>query len=146
MLKRPRIKTNEGPPDKFVQIVTHVVDRPDSTYPVVINPYKLDLSQFGDKARDEIEFKIQNVSTEDLNLTLLDASPEYFKVELPDKIGAGKTETAKLTLTKTGQKDAFEKSLTFEVNDKENSRFTVPVKRTLHTSAGAASTGHSRAP
>ena len=146
MLKRPRIKTNEGPPDKFVQIVTHVVDRPDSTYPVVINPYKLDLSQFGDKVRSEIEFNIQNVAAEDLNLTLISSAPDFFKVELPDKIGAGKTVTAKVTLTKKGQTDAFEKSLTFEVNDKENSRFTVLVKRTLHPTPGAPSAGHSRAP
>jgi hypothetical protein len=145
-LKRPRIKTNEGPPDKFVQIVTHVVDRPDSTYPVVINPYKLDLSQFGEKVRSEIEFKIKNVSTEDLSLSLISSAKDYFKVELPDKIGAGKTETAKVTLTKKGETDAFDKSLTFELSDKEKSRFTVPVKRTLHTAPGAPTADHSRAP
>lgn len=145
-MKRPRIKTNEGPPDKYVQIESNVVDRPDSTYPVVISPYKLDLSQFGDKVRDEIEFKIKNVSTDDLSLTLVAGAPDYFKIELPDKIGGGKTETAKLTLTKTGQTEAFEKSLTFSVNDKENSRFTVPVKRTLHPTAGAATAGQSHTP
>ena len=50
--KSPRIQTNEGPPDKRVQIISEVVARPDSTYPVVIIPYKLDLTQFGEKIRD----------------------------------------------------------------------------------------------
>jgi hypothetical protein len=31
--KRPRIKTNEGPPDKHVQISASMMPRPDSTNP-----------------------------------------------------------------------------------------------------------------
>ena len=59
--KRPSIQTNEGPPNKRVQIIATVVLRPDSTYPLVMRPYKLDLTQFGDKVRKDIEFTI-NIS------------------------------------------------------------------------------------
>ena len=41
--KSPRILTNEGQTEKNIRISTHVVTRPDSTYAVVISPYKLDL-------------------------------------------------------------------------------------------------------
>ncbi len=131
--KRPRIQTNSGPPDKTVQIIAHVVARPDSTFPVVIKPYKLDLSQFTEKVRDQINFNITNVSEYDLDLRLISGLSEMFDVSLPKSIGAGKTVEGTLKLKKNHLKNSFEKSFTFELNDEKNSRFTVPVKRTIRT-------------
>lgn len=130
-MKRPRIQTNEGPPDKYVQIITNVVPRPDSTYPIVIKPYKLDLSQFGEKVRDKIKFKISNISDQKLNLSMISYSKDYFEVKLPKSISAGKTAEGELKLKKLAIDKSFEKSFTFELNDQQKSRFTVPVKRTL---------------
>ena len=112
----------------------------------MISPYKLDLSQFGDKVRSEIEFQINNVSDQPLVVSLIDKASHYFKVDLPNKIAAGESIKAKVTLIDKGLTDAFDKSLTFELDDQEKSRFTVPVKRTLHPSPGASTTGHSQAP
>jgi hypothetical protein len=135
MKKSPRITTNEGPPDKKVNIEVDVVQHPDSTYPVVIEPYKVDLSQFSEKKVDEREFEIANVSDKDLDLTMI-AFPEHLmKVDLPDQVGAGETVTGKVTLKDEALKDSFEKSFTFELNDENGTRFTVPVKRTLRTSS-----------
>ncbi len=47
--KSPKIQTSEGGSDKMVRISTAVVERPDSTYPVINTPYKLDMSQFTGK-------------------------------------------------------------------------------------------------
>ncbi len=131
MTKSPRIQTNEGPPDKRVQIISEVVARPDSTYPVVIKPYKLDLTQFGEKVRDEITFKIINKSDQKLDLTMICGYENLFEIELPKSISAGETEEAKLKLKEYGLQTNFEKSFTFELNDEKNSRFTIPVKRTI---------------
>ncbi len=144
MSKRPMISTNEGPPDKHVQIIVNVVSRPDSTYPAILRPYKLDLTQFGDKIRDEMTFKISNVSDKDLDLTMIWYAEEYFEVDLPKSIGAGQMTEAKVKLTKEAIGKAFEKSFTFEFNDEMQSRFTVPVKRTLRAAsqqAAATKTG-----
>ncbi len=133
--KRPKIQTNEGPPDKHVQIVSQVTDRPDSTYPVVIQPYKLDLSQFGEKMVKEKKFIINNVSDQDVKIEVICSADDYFKVELPGKIKAGKGGKAKLKLKKESIDDSFEKSFTFEattVEDGKVTRFTVPVKRTIN--------------
>ncbi|RKX20048.1 MAG: hypothetical protein DRP35_06700 [Candidatus Zixiibacteriota bacterium] len=131
--KRPRIQTNSGLPDKTVQIISHVVARPDSTYPVIIKPYKLNLSQFTEKVRDEINFNITNVSEQDLEIRLIAGLPEYFEVSLPKSIGAGKTAEGTLKLKRNHLKNSFDKSFTFELNDEKTSRFTVPVKRTVRT-------------
>jgi hypothetical protein len=138
--KRPRIETNEGPPFKNVTITADVMARPDSTYPVVVKPYKLDISQFGEKTRDEMKFTISNVSDSDLTLTLASYPARYATVDLPKSVPAGKSASGTVKLTKKGVEGDFEKSFTIQVSDKANSRFTVPIKRTVKTPGQAAST------
>ncbi len=137
--KRPKIQTNEGPPDKFVSITVNVVTRPDSTYPLIMRPYKIDLSQTGSKTIDNMSFEIRNVSDEDLKIKMISYASEYFEVDLPKKIKAGETAKAKVKLRKKVLKKSFEKSFTIELNDEVRSRFTIPVKRKLAASAITAS-------
>jgi len=144
--KQPRIQTNEGPPDKSVKIISHIITRPDSTFPVRFSPYKLDLSQFGEKVRDKIEFEITNASDEPLELTLIDMPVGMFDLELPENLKAGQTKKGVLKLDKSVLETSFQKSVTIEVNDAGKTRFTIPVKRTLRNPATAtkkATTGKS---
>ena len=140
MTKRPKIMTNEGKPDKRVSISCYIVSRPDSTYPAVIKPYKLDLTQFGEKVRDEVEFRITNVSDKDMEISMVACADAYFEVDLPKSISPGESGTAKLKLRKEALGQEFEKSFTIAVNDAEGSRFTVPVKRNLRPSLQQTST------
>ena len=106
-----------------------MVARPDSTYPVIIKPYKLDISQFGEKVRDEMKFNITNLSEQNLEIALIDRPEGLFDVELPKMVEAGKTAQGVLKLQKDAIELSFEKSLTFQLNDEQNSRYTIPVKR-----------------
>ncbi|MEE8576454.1 MAG: hypothetical protein V3T31_04295 [candidate division Zixibacteria bacterium] len=117
--------------------MANIVKRPDSTYPVIIKPYKLDMSQFGDKVRDEVTFTIENVSDVDLTLDIIAGRPDLFDVDLPDKIEAGETGEATLKLTSEGVEDNWQKSFTFQVGDETHTRFTVPVKRTIRQPGNA---------
>ncbi len=134
--KRPKIITNEGPQGKRVEIISNVVQRPDSTFPIIIKPYKIDLTQFGQKVRDEVVFKITNVSDMRLNTSMIAIAGDYFEVEMPETISAGETKEAKLKLKKDALGQEFEKSFTFSLNDPEQTRFTVPVKRNLRPALG----------
>ncbi len=138
--KRPRIETNEGELAKYVQIKSEVVTNPDSTYPIRISPYKFDVSQFGDKVVTERKFVIENVSDQDLEIKLVDMPYGMFKLELPKKVKAGKTEGGKIVIFDEWLKEEFEKSVTIELNDEKNSRFTIPVKRTIRVPGQTAST------
>lgn len=145
--KSPTIQTNEGPPDKRVRIEATVVSKPDSTYPLVISPYKLDLSQGESNVVDKIEFTIKNVSDAKLDLTSVSFASDFFELELPKSLAPGASDKGKLKLLKSSIEQSFEKSFTIEVNDTNKSRFTVPVKRSLKTakvqaSQGASQTGH----
>jgi len=129
--KSPRIETNEGGPTKNVRISTTVVERPDSTYPIIDTPYKLDLSQFTEKKVTDKKWEIANVSDQDLQITLVSSAPDYFEVDLPSEVGAGQKVEAEVKLNDDVLDKSFEKSFTFEVSDEKHSRFTIPVKRTV---------------
>lgn len=137
--KRPRITTNEGPPDKNVTIHATVIQRPDSTYPIIIKPYKLDISQFGERVRDRMRFTISNVSDKEVALALVADLPRHAKIELPEKIGAGQSASGEISLLEEVLEESFEKSFTIEIDGDPKTRFTVPVKRSVkEPSAGRA--------
>lgn len=128
--KKPSIQTNEGPPDKRVSFSANVVAQPDSTYPVVISPFKLNLPPTGGKEPGKVTFEIWNVSDEILKVTLIDQPEGMFDINLPDRIKAGKTKKASLKL-REGLNASFQKSITLEVRGEDDAsitRFTIPVK------------------
>ncbi len=135
--KQPKIQTNEGPPDKAVSILCNVVTRPDSTYPLVIDPYKLDLTQFGDSVRDRMSFQIRNVSDQKLDLSLVSLPSDFFTVSMPATVEPGRTIEARIKLNKTALNKDFDKSFTIELSDQGHTRFTVPVKRDILPSTQA---------
>ncbi len=135
--KSPKIETNEGGPPKTVRIIADVVKRPDSTYPVVVKPYKLDVSQFGDMQREEVKFAISNVSSQDLQLSLVSTAPDYFEIDLPKTVPANSEVEGTLKLRKDVLDKAFDKSFTIQVSDDESTRYTVPVRRTLRKQAAS---------
>lgn len=105
--------------------------RPDSTYPIIIKPYKLDISQFGEKTRDQMRFTITNVSDSAYDLSLAAAPSQLLTVTLPKSVPAGKSVEGSIKLLPNALKKEFEKSITIQLNDGKSSRFTVPVKRAL---------------
>jgi len=129
--KRPSITTNMGTAPMRVNFTAEVVTNPQETYPIKISPYKFDISQFGEKERSKLEFKIENVSESDVNVSLIDMDDKYFKVKLPSKIKAGGTESGEVEIYDEYINSEFEKSITIELNDPDHSRFTIPVKRTI---------------
>ena len=137
--KHPRLETNANPSSRNLVFRATVTGRPDSTSPLLIRPYKLDLSQFGPTVRDQMKFTVSNTSDEEVSLALVSAS-NLFSVSLPDKIAAGQSAEGTIQLNQTALSESFEKSFTFRVNDSTLPRFTVPVKRAIQSAAGGAST------
>ena len=78
-----------------------------------------------------MKFTINNVSEEDIHLTLVSGMPGFAKIDLPKVIEAGKSASGEIVLMADVLGKEFEKSFTFECDDQAKSRFTVPVKRTI---------------
>lgn len=141
IVKSPKITTNEGPPDRRVRIETSVVDASDSTSPVIITPCKIDISQFADEIIDRKTFAIRNVSDRELTLTLLAGPTDLMEIDLPQSVGPGETVEGEVRLHADVLDMSFDKSFTFELNDDDTTRFTVPVSRTIRTPASGTGEG-----
>lgn len=126
--KSPSIQTNAGGPDQRVRIVTHIVTRPDSTYPIIITPYKLTLGQFTGKQQHDRSFTIENISTDEIPIRLIAHPSDLFDVDLPTTIAPQSSAKCSLALKEAGLTGSFEKSFTIELGDASKTRFTVPVK------------------
>ena len=129
--KRPSITTNEGDLAKRVQFTANVVAVPDSTFPIRIKPYKFDISQFGETNATNRDFVIENVSDSDLDLSVVDMPQNMFEIKLPKHVKAGQTAKGSLKLKDACLDKEFSKSVTIGLSDAANTRFTIPVKRTL---------------
>lgn len=134
VMKHPKIYTNGQPATMELTFTAVVTDRPDSTYPVIVKPYKLDLSQLNERPVTEADFEIVNRSDQQLYITTFPDFDPMFSVWLPSEIGPGKTGHGHLKLSKEAIDRSFEASFTFEafeVKSEKKTRFTVPVKRTV---------------
>lgn len=133
--KRPKIYIQGSDLPRSVQITAHVLPRPDSAYPITLKPYKLDISQFGEKKRTKAEFTVNNVSKTDLEIKVIDFQDQYFDVNFgPTTIKAGESAKGKVTINSDRVDQSFEKSVTFLVTGKGQTkpvRFTLPIKRTV---------------
>lgn len=127
--KRPTITTNEGPPSRNVTISCDVVRAPDSTYPIVITPYRLYVSKADTIDIDEAKFEIKNVSDQELKIGIASQPDGYFQLTLPKAIKAGETAQCSLKVNPQYLAEAFEKSVTLELTDASKTRFTIPVIR-----------------
>ncbi|MDX9857297.1 MAG: DUF1573 domain-containing protein [candidate division Zixibacteria bacterium] len=131
LTKGAYIYANDTAASHLIGFSANVVPQPDETRPVTISPHILDISQFGAKARTELEFTIRNLSNREVKLTPIDVPDQYITLEMPDRIGASKSVTARISLTDSAIKQSFEKSFTFSVGEDRGTRFTVPIKRTI---------------
>jgi hypothetical protein len=126
--KTAYITANTGEPERRIIISTEVLARVDSTYPVVISPYVLDLGQSTDPKSEQARFTIRNASDRELIPSLTVYPRDVFEIKLPKRVKAGESAEATLHL-KSGAPAAFMKSFTIALDDTKNSRFTMIARR-----------------
>jgi hypothetical protein len=135
VLKTPSVQTNASAVTQALKFTANITTAPDSTFPITVIPYKLDLSQFTEKERGEMSFTLANRSEKALHPTMVSFPTDYFTVTLPKVVESGKSAIASIKLTPKAIADEFEKSLTFQVDDSAKTRFTVPIKRQVRPTA-----------
>lgn len=113
--------------DKKVRVMANIVSEPESTFPVVLKPFKLDFTTPNDTTPVQLKFTIANVSRQPLTPKLISAPHSLLSVALPTSIAPGGSGRATVTIEKSSLKSVFEKSITLEFDDKANTRYTVPI-------------------
>lgn len=127
--KAPSILTNEAQGAKNVTIKANIVTNPDSTYPIVIQPSKIEFAA-GDSS-ETMEFSITNMSDAAISPRIVSSPRRFVSINMPQSIQAGESTMGSVTLKKAGLREGFEKSVTFQLNDQAKSRFTIPIKRSI---------------
>jgi len=137
--KSPSILTNEAQGAKNVTIKANIFTKPDSTYPIVIQPPKIEFAA-GDST-ETMEFTITNKSDAAISPRIVSAPRRFVSINLPQSIPAGESTIGSVTLKKAGLREGFEKSVTVQLNDQAKSRFTLPIKRSVVGQAELAPAG-----
>jgi len=134
--KTIRVNSNTSVPNRSISLTGFVQIQMDSTKPVIVRPYRLDVSQYGTKPRENVKFTLENVTDRDLEWKMVYYPDEYFTVKLPNKIKAGQSVEGELKVKPEHVNTEFEQSFTIEFNNQGKTRFTIPVTRTVrHLSA-----------
>ncbi|MFQ5499310.1 MAG: DUF1573 domain-containing protein [Candidatus Zixiibacteriota bacterium] len=127
--KKPYIETNVDATKHYMRIMAELVTETTALRPIEITPSKLDVSQFSQKPRRSARFHISNSGDSDLRIIVVDQGNKYFDVKLPEKLSAGETIEGIIRVRDDAIEQEFEQSITFEIDDEEHSRFSLPVKR-----------------
>lgn len=130
--KTPNFETNATTGKVELNIYARVLTENDDPGPLEVRPEALDVSQFGEKTRRRARFHIENRTDNDMKLVVTDSSGKSFDVKLPDKVGAGETVEAIITVHEDKVGDDFDESMTFRAFGPEESSYTLPVKRRVY--------------
>lgn len=132
VMKTPRIISNTGAKEEMVTILTNVIKEPEVGYPLDLKPFILNVAESNPDASAKMKIVFANKSDKDFSLSLISYPQDYFDVQLPKSVKAGKTVEGTVTIKKDVTPD-FEKSFTIALNDKDKSRITIPVVRKSKT-------------
>lgn len=131
--KTPRLITNAHEEKTPIGISAEVLIKPEQYAPLRLTPYEVEISDDTAQSRRHAIFLIENRGEADLKLSLIDQPGDYFEVTLPDGIKAGETAEALVVVKPEMMTTEFEKSFTFEIDDTNRTRYSVPVTRLLST-------------
>ena len=129
--KSPLIECDGMEKPTAVTVATYVIPRPDSARPLVLEPFKLDISQYGSEVRDRATFTITNVTDKELSLSAITDVSALGVLNLAKRVGPRETVEASLVLKPEVLGTELTESFTFQVSDSVKTRYTVPVRRRL---------------
>ena len=129
--KKPYVLTNASGDKVMMTITADVMIRPSMFAPLKFSPFKVEVSQLGDQEHRHSVFLIENQGSEDLGLTIVEDGSPYFTAELPGSIKAGETVEGIVVVPVEASGFEFEKSLTFQISDKDQTRYSLPVARLI---------------
>ncbi len=129
IVKKPAIKFEGYDGNAILQFYAEVLTKPEAARPLVMEPVKVDVSQFGEKVRRKGSFKLTNFTAHDLTITVIDSSFKSFDIKIPSQIKAGQSIEGQVTVRKDKIETEFEEAFTIELNDDGRTRYAIPVFR-----------------
>ncbi len=127
--KRPSFETNDGSGVIYLKMYADVLPEISAAGSIILNPPRVDVSQFTVKPRRKSRFMIVNRSPRDINVAIVDTTFKSFSVQLPKTVKAGDSAAAEVIVHERDIKTSFIESVTFEFTSDVRTRFSLPVQR-----------------
>jgi len=130
--KRPKIYTNQKQNKATKVLKVSIIAVTDSvyTYPLIIRFDGQNMSPSDTSTHDFIEVTISNISDMRTYFRLIDLPVGMEVHDFPTSLDPDETVQAIICLAEDIQNTAFEKSISIELDDKPDKRFSVPIKHT----------------
>ncbi|MBI5868559.1 MAG: DUF1573 domain-containing protein [candidate division Zixibacteria bacterium] len=107
---------------------------PDSVSVFHVTPPHVDLD--ANRPQDQkdpwnYEFKIKNITDQDLKFTIVSRPDKYVEVDFPENksVSAGGEKTFRFKFDQSIAEDLFNKSVTIEASDAAHTRLTIPISK-----------------
>ncbi|HOP06135.1 MAG TPA: DUF1573 domain-containing protein [candidate division Zixibacteria bacterium] len=135
VVKSPTIMTNEGGQPHRVRIHAVIQEQPNQSYPLILSPSAMDLVDLPGADQGKYRINFSNQSDQPLHFKMIDIPADLVAIDLPKELAVGANTDVTLEMTSVGQTKAFLKSLTFELDDPDTTRVTLPLKYQPHVNA-----------
>ncbi len=129
VIKKPSFESNVNDKKTYLKILTEPLPDPFASRPIIINPLRIDVSQFKAKVRRKSKFEIINKSDQDIKMSVVAEPGRFYDIELPSIVKAGDTAVGTVIVKEDSIKKEFQNSFTIEFQDEARTRFTLPVRR-----------------
>ena len=126
------MRTNASDAVIKLSIMAEVTLNSDETWPAVLRPEILDVSQYGEKTRRQGRFHLENRSDEDLRVIVVDSALKSFEIRIPGEVKAGETIEGRIRVREEAVTADFTESVTFRLEGKESQFYTLPIMRRYH--------------
>lgn len=128
--KHPYLQVNTPTERVSVTIQSEILVQPETAMPMVVKPWRVDVSQFTVQPRRRAVFELVNKSDRALEVKAVDTFFKSFSVQLPARIAPSATAEGLVIVNKDKVKTPFKESFTFQVSGGGTTDFyTVPVER-----------------
>lgn len=128
----PYIFTNASDEPYRMSLTGEVHRTLDSAKPVSISPYKCEFVKLRQNDINEMTFTLTNQTDVDLHITLITTSVDECHIELPQLIPASGKAVGTIKVKDEFLDKEFKGSITFMLDDKENTRISVPFRRKIY--------------
>ncbi|MFH1701409.1 MAG: DUF1573 domain-containing protein [Candidatus Zixiibacteriota bacterium] len=127
--KAIKMTTNVNDSVQNIYVKANVFTDPVELTPLSIEPYSIEITEETVGPNDEISFSIINNSQSDVRLKPIEWAGHLYDIDIPEVIKAGETRQGKVILFAESYTKSFTKSITIELDDKDKTRYTLPVSK-----------------
>jgi uncharacterized protein YqfB (UPF0267 family) len=126
--KKATVTTNDNSRGNFqLALKGKIYTEHDSTHLITLSQGSIEFDP--ETIDNRVEIEVHNQSDEKLKMTLIDDPEAFLDIEVSGKdIKPGKERKIKVRIAEDCEVDHFKKSFTFELNDAEKTRYTIPIE------------------